>query len=93
MIFDAIPEELDKKNKRFKLSDLAKSARMERYASDFMWVADAGVGLPCYNVSAGAAFVAEHPAQSVQTLFCDVGLLSAQTSGDARFDLLRGNLA
>ena len=26
MIFDAIPEELDKKNKRFKLSDLAKSA-------------------------------------------------------------------
>ena len=24
---------------------------------------------------------------------CDVGLLSAQTSGDARFDLLQGNLA
>ena len=43
MIFDALPAELDKKNKRFKLSDLAKSARMERYASDFMWLVDAGV--------------------------------------------------
>lgn len=36
-IFDAIPAELSKKNKRFKLSDLAKSARSERYESDFIW--------------------------------------------------------
>lgn len=94
MIFDAIPEELDKKNKRFKLSDLAKSARMERYASDFMWVADAGVGLTCYNVKAPELPLSLNTQHNLFKLFlCDVGLLSAQTSGDARFDLLQGNLA
>lgn len=94
MIFDAIPEELDKKNKRFKLTDLAKTARMERYASDFMWLADAGVGLPCYNVKAPELPLALNTQRSLFKLFlCDVGLLSAQASGNVRFDLLRGNLS
>lgn len=94
MIFDAIPEELDKKNKRFKLTDLAKTARMERYASDFMWIADAGVGLPCYNVKAPELPLSLNTQHNLFKLFlCDVGLLSAQASGDVRFDLLRGNLS
>ena len=41
-----LPSELDAKNKRSKLSDLSKSARSERYASDFMWFTDSGVALP-----------------------------------------------
>ena len=94
MIFDAIPEELDKKNKRFKLTDLAKTARMERYVSDFMWLADAGVGLPCYNVKAPDLPLALNAQRSLFKLFlCDVGLLSAQASGNARFDLLQGDLS
>lgn len=94
MIFDAIPEELDKKNKRFKLTDLAKTARMERYASDFMWIADAGVGLPCYNVKALELPLSLNAQHNLFKLFlCDVGLLSAQSSGDTRFDLLQGNLS
>lgn len=94
MIFDAIPEELDKKNKRFKLTDLAKTARMERYASDFMWIADAGVGLPCYNVKAPELPLSLNTQRNLFKLFlCDVGLLSAQTSGDVRFDLLQGDLS
>lgn len=93
-IFDAIPEELDKKNKRFKLTDLAKTARMERYASDFMWVVDAGVGLPCYNVKAPELPLTLNTQHNLFKLFlCDVGLLSAQASGDTRFDLLQGNLS
>lgn len=67
---------------------------MERYASDFMWVADAGVGLPCYNVKAPELPLSLNAQHNLFKLFlCDVGLLSAQTSGDARFDLLQGNLA
>lgn len=92
MIFDTIPEELDKRNKRFKLSDLAKSARMERYASDFMWLADAGVALPCYNVKAPVLPLGLNTQHNLFKLFlCDVGLLSAQTSGSSRFDLLQGD--
>lgn len=48
MIFDAIPAELNNKNKRFILSDLKKSARSERYESSFNWLHDAGETLPCY---------------------------------------------
>ncbi len=94
LIFDSIPEELDQKNKRFKLTDLAKSARMERYASDFMWLADAGVGLPCYNVKTPEIPLSINAQHSLLKLFlCDVGLLSAQTTGDVRFKLLKGDLA
>ncbi|MBX9033480.1 ATP-binding protein [Gordonibacter massiliensis (ex Traore et al. 2017)] len=92
-IFDHIPAELDKKNKRFKLSDLAKSARMERYASDFMWLADAGVALPCYNVTEPKAPLAINVRHSLLKVFlCDVGLLSAATGGGVQFDILQGNI-
>ena len=92
-IFEAIPAELDKKNKRFKLSDLAKTARMERYASDFMWLADAGVALPCYNVTAPVDPLAINTQHNLFKLFlCDTGLLSAQLSPHARFALLQGEM-
>lgn len=92
-IFDHIPAELDKKNKRFKLSDLAKSARMERYASDFMWLADAGVALPCYNVTEPKAPLAINARHSLLKVFlCDVGLLSAATGGAVQFEILQGNV-
>lgn len=92
-IFEAIPAELDKKNKRFKLSDLAKSARMERYESDFMWLIDAGVALPCYNVSAPVQPLAINTQRNLFKLFmCDIGLLSSQTASTARLDLLQGKL-
>lgn len=91
-IFDAIPAELDKKNKRFKLSDLAKTARMERYASDFMWLADAGVALPCYNVAAPQVPLKVNMQHNLFKLFlCDTGLLSAASVGSVQFDLIQGN--
>lgn len=49
-IFDAIPSQLDDKNRRFVLADLSKNARQNRYASSFLWLANAGVALPCHNV-------------------------------------------
>ncbi|WP_080797489.1 ATP-binding protein [Arabiibacter massiliensis] len=92
-IFDHIPAELDKKNKRFKLSDLAKTARMERYASDFMWLADAGVALPCYNTSEPKAPLAINAQHSLLKVFlCDVGLLGAALGGTVQFELLQGNI-
>ena len=93
-IFDAIPAQLDKKNRRFKLTDLAKSARMERYESDFMWLADAGIALPCYNVSAPTVPLQINKQHSLFKLFlCDCGLLSAASVGAVQFDLIQGNLS
>lgn len=94
MIFDALPAELDKKNKRFKLSDLAKSARMERYESDFMWLADAGVALPCYNAVAPRIPLEVNMRHNLFKLFfCDVGLLSAASVGAVQFELVQGDVS
>lgn len=93
-IFDAIPAQLDAKNKRFKLTDLAKSARMERYASDFMWLADAGVALPCYNTKAPSVPLQVNMQHNLFKLFmCDTGLLSAASTGAVQFELIQGDMA
>lgn len=91
-IFDAIPAELSKQNKRFKLSALAKSARTERYENDFIWLADAGVGLPCYNLSGLAMPLGLNRQHSTFKLFlCDTGLLMAMLDDGTQFKILSGD--
>jgi uncharacterized protein len=93
-IFDAIPAELNKKNKRFKLSDLKETARMERYESDFMWLADANVALPCYNIDAPVVPLQINIKHNLFKLFlCDTGLLSAASVGAVQFDILQGDMS
>ena len=92
-IFDAIPSQLDDKNRRFVLADLAKTARQNRYESSFLWLADAGVALPCYNVNAPTTPLAANAKHSLFKLFMgDVGLLCASSLGNVQFDILQGNL-
>lgn len=93
-IFDAIPSQLDDKNRRFVLADLSKSARNNRYASSFLWLADAGVALPCYNVTAPMAPLASNGNHSLFKLFLnDVGLLCAQGMDGIQMQLLQGDLS
>ena len=92
-IFDAIPSQLDDHNRRFVLADLSKNARQNRYASSFLWLADAGVALPCYNVSSPTAPLAANEKHSLFKLFMnDVGLLCAASMGNIQFALLQGEL-
>ena len=92
-IFDAIPSQLDDKNRRFVLADLSKTARQNRYASSFLWLADAGVALPCYNVTAPVPPLPNNGRHSLFKLFLnDVGLLCAASMGNIQYDLLQGNL-
>ncbi len=91
-IFDAMPSEIVGTNKRFTLRDLAPSARMERYASDFMWLVDAGVALPCYNVRAPQIPLALNEQRSLFKLYpCDVGLLGAMLEQPVQFELVQGD--
>lgn len=92
-IFDAIPSQLDDRNRRFVLADLSKNARQNRYASSFLWLADAGAALPCYNVSSPTAPLAANEKHSLFKLFMnDVGLLCAASMGNIQFALLQGEL-
>lgn len=49
-IYDLIPSELDAKNKRFILKELNEKARFSKYEEGFLWLKDAGVAIPAYNV-------------------------------------------
>lgn len=51
-IFDEIPGQLQKHEKKFKLSDLRKDARMREYSQAFFWLSDAKIINCCYNSTA-----------------------------------------
>ena len=51
-IFDEIPAQLQKHEKKFKLSSLKKAARFRDYEDAFFWLTDAMIVNPCYNTTA-----------------------------------------
>ena len=92
-IFDSIPSELNEKNKRFILRDIAKSARMERYENSFLWLRDAGVALPCYNVAEPMIPLKINEKHNLFKLFmADTGLLCAASLENVQFEILQGKL-
>lgn len=92
-IFDRIPSELNNKNKRFVLADISKSARMERYENSFLWLKDAGVALPCYNVTEPTVPLRVNEKHNLFKLFLsDTGLLCAASLENVQFEILKGNL-
>lgn len=91
-VFDAMPSEIAGANKRFILRDIAPAARMERYASDFTWLVDARVTLPCYNVYAPQAPLVLNEQHDLFKLYPpDVGLLVAIIKQPIQFELLQGD--
>ncbi|MCI2069039.1 MAG: ATP-binding protein [Bacilli bacterium] len=48
-IYDAIPEELDKKNKRFTLGPLENKNNHDIVEDSFLWLVNAGVAIPAYT--------------------------------------------
>ena len=92
-IFNAIPVELDNKNKRFVLTDLRKTARMERYERGFNWLIDAGVAHACYNISAVKQPIAINEQRNLFKLYLnDSGLLCAMCSKDIQYQIINDNL-
>lgn len=49
-IFDLIPSELNSQNKRFIFKSLKESARFDASESNFLWLKNADMALPVYNV-------------------------------------------
>lgn len=92
-IFDRIPSELNTQNRRFKLADINKTARMYRYESSFIWLSDAGVALPCYNITEPKAPLRFSEQSNLFRLYMsDTGLLCAASMENVQFDILGGDL-
>ena len=50
-VFDSIPSQLAKENKKFMYSKLGKNERSEKYQAAIQWLYDAGLVNICYNLS------------------------------------------
>lgn len=92
-IFDLIPSELDAKNKRFILKRLNEHAKFDRYQNDFLWLSNAGVAIPVYNVTEPRLPLKLAETRNLFKLFSnDVGLLAAQYADGLRVSILSGNI-
>lgn len=82
-IFDKIPAELTKKEKKFMLSTLSKDARSRTYNDAFMWLIEAKIVNPCFNTTdpnIGLAMSGDY--SSFKLYMGDTGLLVTQALND-----------
>ena len=88
-IYDLIPSELNAKNKRFILKALNEKARFSKYENSFLWLKDAGVAIPTYNVEESRIPLLLNKQRNLFKLFLnDVGLLAAMYGGNIQTRLL-----
>ena len=91
LVFDRIPAELDKKNKRYYVSGIRPGERYDNLEDEFVWLKEAGVALPAYNVQAPVAPLVLGTKPNLFKLFSnDIGLLSAQYMNGIQLNILNG---
>ena len=75
-IYDAIPGQLQKHEKKFTLAALKDEARMREYDSAFFWLDDARIANICYNTTAPSiGLQLNEDRTALKCYFCDTGLL------------------
>ena len=91
-IYDIIPAELNKQNKKFVFTMLNKELKFNRYENSFLWLKDAGVALPVYNVDAPVIPLLAGKSSNVFRLFSsDIGLLTAAYPAETKMELINKN--
>lgn len=88
-IYDSMPGQLDSKNKRFKINTLGKGLNYDRVANDFLWLKDAGVAIPVYNINEPKLpLIISENRNLFKLFFSDVGILTNQYSDQVKIAIL-----
>ncbi len=85
-VFDGIPGQLSKKEKKYQLSSLGKDARFRTFEDSFLWLNEAMVINTCFNATdpnIGLALSADHATQ--KCYMADTGLLVTHTFMDTSY--------
>lgn len=91
-VFDQVPSQLMKQNRRFQYSDIKKGLRFERLENSFLWLSSAGVVIPVYNTTEPRVALSQNAKSSLLKLYSsDVGLLSCQYGNSLRVRILTGD--
>ena len=92
-IFDLIPPELNAKNKRFILKNLNEHFKFSRHENSFVWLRDADMALPTYNVDEPRVPLLMSKCSNLFKLFQnDVGLLASQYAAGIQLRILQGDV-
>ena len=91
-IFNLIPPELNAKNKRFILKRLNEHAKFDRVENSFLWLTNAGVAIPVYNVEEPKTPLILARSRNLFKLFQnDIGLLASQYAEGIQTRILNGD--
>ena len=91
-IFNLIPPELNAKNKRFILKRLNEHAKFDRVENSFLWLTNAGVALPVYNVEEPKIPLLLARSRNLFKLFqSDIGLLASQYAEGIQMRIIKGD--
>ena len=91
-IFDLIAPQLNSQNKRFIIKDIKAGIKFDRYENSFLWLKDAGVALPVYNVETPKVPLKLSKSRSLFKLFMsDVGLLASEYSQGLQLKIISGD--
>ena len=91
-VYDNIPEQLNKQNRKFNFTLLDKELKFDRYEESFLWLKDAAVAIPTYIVSEPSSPLRMSKETNVFKLFMnDVGLLTSCYPMSVKKQLLEMN--
>lgn len=85
-IFDEMPSQLSKAEKKYKLSSVEKGARFRDYENAFLWLTEAMIVNDCYNATeptVGLSMSKEHTTR--KCYMADTGLLVTHSFMDDKF--------
>ncbi len=92
-VFDSIPEQLCKKDKRFVLADIEKGASQRKYNDATFWLVDAGICYFSYNVNSLELPLSFSEKRNLYKLFMlDTGLLCNLSLPSIQFEVLNGSI-
>ena len=92
-VFDAIPGQLSKQDKRFVLASIEKNASQRKYGEPTRWLVDAGMAYYSFNVSAfELPFPSHENLRLYKLFFVDSGLMCAMMLGNIQADVLAGDI-
>ena len=90
-VYEAIPSQILKQNRRFNYADIKKGLRFEKIENTFVWLYKSGVVLPAFNSTEPKLALKLNEKNSlVKLYYSDVGLLTYSCGDAMRRDILFG---
>ena len=91
-IYDLIPTELNSSNKRFNIADINKNLRYEKISDSFVWLYEAGVALPAFNVTEPKSPLKLNEKSSLMKVFLsDISMLTTLYGKNCKLMILNND--